>query len=86
MLLAGIIGTISAFLTTMAFLPQVIKVLKTKQTKDLSYGMLVMQSSGNLMWIIYGFMIDSKSIAIANILTFILVFTIAIAKFRQAYK
>jgi MtN3 and saliva related transmembrane protein len=86
MIIAGIIGTISAILTTTAFLPQVIKVLKTKQTKDLSYGMLIMQSTGNLMWIIYGFMINSTSLAVANILTFLLVFTIVIAKFRNDSK
>lgn len=81
--LAGIIGTISAVLTTTAFLPQVIKVLRSKQTKDLSYGMLLMQSSGNFMWIIYGFMIHSMSLAIANILTFMLVFTIVVVKIRH---
>ncbi|MDO8954582.1 MAG: SemiSWEET transporter [Gammaproteobacteria bacterium] len=82
MMLAGIIGTISAILTTTAFLPQVIKVFKTKQIKDLSYGMLLMQSTGNFMWIIYGFMIDSMSLAVANIITFLLVLSLVIAKSR----
>jgi MtN3 and saliva related transmembrane protein len=84
MIIAEIIGAISAVLTTTAFLPQVIKVLKTKKTQDLSYGMLLMQSSGNFMWIIYGLMISSWSLTIANILTFLLVFTIVICKIRNS--
>ncbi|MDF2691589.1 MAG: hypothetical protein K0S29_1444 [Gammaproteobacteria bacterium] len=84
MIIAEIIGAISAVLTTTAFLPQVVKVLKTKKTQDLSYGMLLMQSSGNFMWIIYGVMISSWSLTIANILTFLLVFTIVICKIRNS--
>jgi len=83
MIIAEIIGAISAILTTTAFLPQVIKVLKTKKTQDLSYGMLLMQSSGNFMWIIYGAMIHSWSLAIANVLTFLLVFSIVVVKIRH---
>jgi MtN3 and saliva related transmembrane protein len=83
MLLAEIIGAISAVLTTTAFLPQVIKVFKTRKTQDLAYGMLLMQGSGNFMWIIYGLMIKSWSLTIANILTFLLVLMIIIAKIKH---
>ncbi|MDF2529254.1 MAG: hypothetical protein K0Q57_134 [Gammaproteobacteria bacterium] len=84
MVLAEVIGAVSAVLTTAAFLPQVIKVFKTKKTQDLSYGMLLAQSTGNFMWAIYGVMIHSRSITIANIFTFILVLMIIIAKIKHS--
>ena len=49
-----IIGLIAAAFTTVALLPQLIKVWKTKSTKDISIGMFMLYCGGVLLWFIYG--------------------------------
>ena len=73
-----LIGFIAAVCTTFAFLPQVIKVWKTKQTKDLSLRMYSIMFIGILLWLVYGIRIDSLSIILANVVTAILVGTILV--------
>ena len=73
-------GYFAAILTTLAFLPQLIKTLKTKKAEDVSLITLIMFLTGVLSWIIYGYKISSTPILIANITTFILNFLILIFK------
>jgi MtN3 and saliva related transmembrane protein len=80
--IVGIMGFIAGLLTTVAFLPQVIKVYKTKSAKDISLPMYVIFTIGIAMWIIYGFMLDSMDILIFNVITFILAITILVYKIR----
>ena len=78
-----LIGFIAAVCTTFAFLPQVIKVWKTKQTKDLSLRMYTVMFIGICLWFVYGLRINSLSIILANIVTGFLVFTILIYFFKN---
>ena len=73
-----IIGLIAAVCTTFAFIPQVMKVWKTKQTKDLSLRMYSIMFIGILLWLVYGIRIDSLSIILANVVTATLVGTILV--------
>ena len=73
-------GYFAAILTTAAFLPQLIKTLKTKKAEDVSLATLIMFMSGVGSWIIYGYEISSLPILLANIITFILNFFILISK------
>ena len=73
-------GYFAAILTTAAFLPQLIKTLRTKRAEDVSLITLIMFISGVLSWIIYGYKISSIPILIANLITFILNFLILISK------
>ena len=75
-----IFGYIAAILTTAAFLPQLIKTLKTKKADDVSLIPLIMFIIGVLSWIIYGYKISSIPILIANLITFILNLLILISK------
>jgi len=77
---AEIFGYLAAILTTAAFLPQLIKTLKTKKANDVSLTTLVMFIMGVLSWIIYGYNISSKPILIANLITLILNLLILISK------
>ena len=77
-----LIGFIAAVFTTFAFLPQVIKVWKTKQTKDLSLRMYTIMFIGICLWFVYGLRINSLSIILANIVTGVLVFTILVYIFK----
>ena len=73
-------GYLAAILTTVAFLPQLIKTLKTKKAEDVSLITLIMFISGVGFWIIYGYEISSSPILVANIITFILNLFILISK------
>ena len=73
-------GYFAAILTTAAFLPQLIKTLKTKKAEDVSLITLIMFICGVGFWIIYGYKISSSPILIANIITFLLNLFILISK------
>ena len=73
-------GYFAAILTTLAFLPQLLKTLKTKKAEDVSLITLIMFLTGVLSWIIYGYKISSTPILVANIITFILNLLILIFK------
>tara|TARA_Y200000002_G_scaffold315070_1_gene273065 strand:- start:139 stop:408 length:270 start_codon:yes stop_codon:yes gene_type:complete len=79
-------GYFAAILTTAAFLPQLIKTLKTKKAEDVSLTTLIMFITGVGSWIIYGYEISSSPILIANIITFILNLFILISKIHYSQK
>jgi MtN3 and saliva related transmembrane protein len=81
-LLTLIIGCAAAFCTTVSFVPQAIKVYKTKHTKDISLGMFLLMTTGVLFWLIYGLMISSPPIIAANAATLLLSFYILVMKIR----
>jgi len=78
----SIIGFIAASLTTLAAIPQVIKVVKTKKTTDLSLSMYIIMTSGVFLWFVYGVLISDYPLIIANFVTFILVSVILIYKIK----
>tara|TARA_Y100001968_G_C18889208_1_gene495329 strand:+ start:195 stop:467 length:273 start_codon:yes stop_codon:yes gene_type:complete len=73
-------GFSAAFLTTIAFLPQLYKTWQTKRAEDVSLIMLFLFITGLICWIIYGSKIHSTPILVANIVTFIFNFSILILK------
>ena len=73
-------GFIAAALTTIAFLPQVIKTWRTKKAEDVSIVMLLMFITGLIFWIIYAIQTSALPVLIANIITFILNLTILTLK------
>ena len=75
-----IFGYLAAILTTAAFLPQLIKTLKTKKADDVSLTTLIMFIIGVFCWILYGYKISSTPILIANLITLILNLMILISK------
>ena len=74
------LGFLAGTLTALAFLPQVIKTWRTRSTGDLSVAMLLAQSSGVALWIVYGVAIDSLPIILANTVT--LTFTLILLAFK----
>lgn len=65
-MIADLIGYIAGALIIVSFVPQIIKSYKTKSVKDLSLLMLALIISATLLWIVYGFMIDSKPVIAVN--------------------
>ncbi len=74
------LGYLAAFCTTVAFIPQAIKVYKTKHTKDISLGMFSLLNAGLIFWLIYGLALNSYPIILANALTLIFAIYILVIK------
>ncbi len=81
-----ILGYISATLTTIAFLPQIIKTVKTKSAKDVSMGMFVLFTCGVFLWIVYGFLTMAMPVLIANAVIFCLALAQIILKIKYDKK
>lgn len=67
-----LIGFAAAFLTTIAFIPQVIKVVKTKSVEGLSLTTYLIFIVGVFLWLIYGINLGSISMITGNSITVIL--------------
>jgi MtN3 and saliva related transmembrane protein len=78
------LGLIGATLTTLSLLPQLIKVCKTRSTKDISAGMLALLGTAFLVWLIYGILIKDIPLIIAN--SFAVVQAAIILIFKIIYK
>jgi MtN3 and saliva related transmembrane protein len=63
------IGYIAAFCTTIAFVPQLVRVVKLRSARDISLGMVLIFSFGVIMWLDYGLMLHSWPVIIANAAT-----------------
>ncbi|MDQ1163271.1 MtN3 and saliva related transmembrane protein [Chryseobacterium sp. SORGH_AS 447] len=62
----NLLGIIAGAITSVAMLPQLIKVIKQKNADDLSWGMLLVLISGLSLWVWYGFMKDELPIILSN--------------------
>ncbi len=82
---ASVIGPlIGGTLTTSSFVPQVLKAVKTKSTKDVSTGMFALLSAGILIWIVYGIRINSLPVILTNVIS--LVFSVVILVYKVVHK
>jgi len=65
-----IFGICAACLTTFGFVPQAIKIYRTKSSQDVSLVTLLQFTVGVTFWAIYGFFLGDLIIILANIVTF----------------
>ena len=77
-----IIGFIAATGTTISFIPQVLHILKTRDTKGISLSMYSIFTIGVFCWLLYGCFLNSLPIIIANAVTLVLALTILIFKIK----
>jgi len=75
-------GYFAGFLTTISFLPQVVKTWKSRSASDLSWGMFSVFSVGVMFWLIYGFLIQEPPIILWNSVTLALVLSILVMKLK----
>jgi MtN3 and saliva related transmembrane protein len=75
-----LLGYCAAFLTTIAFLPQVIRSWMTRDLSGISLGMYSLFTSGVGLWLIYGLIIEKWPLILANALTFLLSLSILMLK------
>lgn len=78
-----ITGLFAAVCTTVAYMPQAIKTIKSKHTKDLSLGMYVVLNIGIIGWLFYGVMISDLPIIAANGVSIIFTGTILVLKLKH---
>jgi len=77
-------GTIAAICTTVGFIPQIVRGIKTKELKDVSPMMLTLLLIGGSLWLVYGIHLKNPIIALAN--GFTLSFVIALLLLRILFK
>ena len=77
------IGIIAAILTTSAFIPQVYKIYKEKKSQGVSLTMYLIMFVGVLLWLVYGILIGSIAIIVANSVTAILQLFVIIFKLKN---
>ncbi len=64
-----VIGYVAASLTTISFIPQALKVIRTNDVKALSLKMYIILNIGLLLWLIYGLLTVSMPLILANFIT-----------------
>lgn len=77
-----IIGIIAGFCTTAAFIPQVVRTWRTKSVEDISLRMYLLLCLGIVLWLVYGFLVDSLAVVLANGVTLLLAASVLIMKIR----
>ncbi len=77
-----ILGFIAGALCTISFLPQVVKIWRTKSAADISLGMFIVFCIGVALWLVYGLFLRSAPIISANAVTLALLAAIILMKIR----
>ena len=74
------LGLLAGSLTTIAFLPQIVKTYQSRSADDVSYSMFIMFSIGVALWGLYGWEIHATPVIVANLITFVLAISVLIMK------
>ena len=82
--LITLVGLAAAFCTTISFLPQAVKTIRTKDTASISLSMYALFTVGTLLWFIYGLFTSNVPVYLANGVT--LVFAMIILGYKLRYK
>lgn len=69
--MAEIVGYVAGILTTISFLPQAIKIIKTRDTSGISLLMYFLLTIGVVLWAIYGILLGKLEIIVPNLITLI---------------
>ena len=77
-----LLGLFAATLTTIGFIPQAYKIIRTRHTKDLSLGMYVLLTIGVFSWLLYGIFMNDLPVILANAVTSVFIVTILVLKIR----
>jgi MtN3 and saliva related transmembrane protein len=77
-----ILGLVAGTLTTLSFLPQLLKAWKSRSTHDISIGMFLLLAVGIMLWIVYGIVTADVPVIVANAVTLVFVSLILALKLR----
>lgn len=76
------VGYVGAFLTTLSFVPQAVKTIRSKETHGISLMMYAVFTVGIMFWLAYGIVLGSWPMIISNSITLSLSATILALKVR----
>ncbi len=76
------LGFVAAICTTLAWVPQALKTIRTRDTRSISLWMQALMTLGIFLWLVYGVLIMAWPLIGANIVTLGLVATILVLKIR----
>lgn len=77
-----VVGFAAALITTLALLPQAMKIVITKQARDISLLWAISMNVGLLLWLLYGLTRNDLPMIAANGISLVLVFVILLCKLR----
>lgn len=77
-----LLGLIAGAFTTVSLVPQLVRILKTHHTKDLSLNTYLILTTGVLLWLMYGLIIKDTAVIAANGVTFLLACAIVYFKIK----
>ena len=78
------LGFLAGVLTTISFIPQLLRIVRTRSADDISWGPWSVFATGTALWIVWGAMQQAIPVILANALTLILAFVILALKWRFA--
>ena len=76
------LGFVAAFLTTAAFVPQLIRIVRMRSAREISLPTFLMFSLGVFLWLLYGIYTGSKPVIASNCVTLVLSVSILVLKLR----
>ena len=76
------LGLVAGTLTTLSFLPQLVKAWQSRSTHDISIGMFSLLAVGIMLWIVYGVVTSDIPVIVANAVTLVFVGLILALKLR----
>jgi MtN3 and saliva related transmembrane protein len=82
MTLTSLIGLAAGAVTVVSFVPQVVRVWRTRRTRDLSLGAFLLLGTGACLWFTYGLLIRDSALIGTNLIVGLLVSAILVAKVR----
>ncbi len=80
--LSDLVGYTAGVCTTISFAPQVLKILRTRSTRDISLGMYLVLALGIALWLVHGVQVGSHPMVATNAVSLALVLVILGMKLR----
>ena len=77
-----LLGLAAGSLTTVAFVPQIFRIVRTRSAHDISWWMFGTFCTGIALWLWYGIRVDALPLILANVVTLVLALTILFLKWR----
>lgn len=77
------VGYLAGALTTVAFVPQALKTIRSRDTRGISLGMYIVFTLGVALWLAYGIYLNSLPMILSNIVTLMLSATILVLKLKH---
>ena len=77
-----LLGLAAGSLTTVAFVPQIFRIVRTRSAHDISWWMFGIFCTGVALWLWYGIRLDALPVILANVVTLALALTILFLKWR----